>query len=88
MKAVEHVRAKGEGPSLIEAKTYRYFGHSHSDPRVYRTKEEEQHYKDLDPDQEAVTNELETVGMAFGQGGRRNERAVKEKLDTAMELQQ
>ena len=38
--AVERAR-KGEGPSLIEAKTYRWLGHSKSDPRVYRTKEEE-----------------------------------------------
>jgi TPP-dependent pyruvate/acetoin dehydrogenase alpha subunit len=47
-KAVNRAR-RGEGPSLIEAKTYRYFGHSHSDPRVYRTKEEEQSFKDRDP---------------------------------------
>ncbi len=40
---------EGKGPSIVEAKTYRYFGHSHSDPRAYRTKEEEQAYKDRDP---------------------------------------
>jgi pyruvate dehydrogenase E1 component alpha subunit len=31
---------KGEGPSLIEAKTYRWKGHWTGDPEVYRTKEE------------------------------------------------
>ena len=36
---------KGEGPSLIECKTYRYYGHSRSDPRKYRTKEEEAEWK-------------------------------------------
>jgi len=47
-KAVEHVRA-GNGPYLVEAKTYRYRGHSRSDPCAYRTKEEEKYYHDRDP---------------------------------------
>lgn len=43
-QAVERGR-KGEGPSLIELKTYRQNGHSKSDPRAYRTKEEEAEWK-------------------------------------------
>src|SRR5512136_3179653 len=44
------VRArKGQGPTIIEAKTYRWFGHSHSDPRAYRTREEEKMWRDRDP---------------------------------------
>ena len=46
--SAERVRAGG-GPELIECKTYRYRGHSRSDPRKYRTKEEEQHWRDRDP---------------------------------------
>jgi len=47
-EAVERAR-KGEGPSLIEAKTYRWLGHSKSDPRVYRTREEEEEWKQKCP---------------------------------------
>jgi pyruvate dehydrogenase E1 component alpha subunit len=40
---------RGDGPSLIEAKTYRYLGHSKSDKRAYRTREEEKEWKAKDP---------------------------------------
>ena len=39
----------GGGPTLIEAKTYRYKGHSKSDKQRYRTKEEVQEWQEKDP---------------------------------------
>ena len=39
----------GAGPIIVEVKTYRFRGHSMSDPAKYRTKEEVEQYKGLDP---------------------------------------
>jgi len=47
-KAAEYVRG-GNGPYFLEINTYRYRGHSVSDPAKYRTKEELEDYKDRDP---------------------------------------
>ncbi|HYJ38375.1 MAG TPA: pyruvate dehydrogenase (acetyl-transferring) E1 component subunit alpha [Chitinophagaceae bacterium] len=47
-RAVNRAR-EGDGPTLIEIKTYRYKGHSISDPQKYRTKEEVEEYKQKDP---------------------------------------
>lgn len=43
-QAVSNAR-KGKGPSLIEAKTYRFYGHHSNDPAQYRDKKEEEFYK-------------------------------------------
>ncbi len=47
-EAVQYTKS-GKGPVFIEAKTYRWLGHSKSDQRKYRTKEEEAKWKDRCP---------------------------------------
>jgi len=46
--AVERAR-RGEGPSLLDCKTYRYYGHFEGDPMVYRSVEEIEEWRKRDP---------------------------------------
>jgi 2-oxoisovalerate dehydrogenase E1 component len=71
--ALERARS-GEGPTLVECKTYRWYGHSRSDSREYRTKEEEQAWHDRDP--------LVTFGRRLVETGI----ATQEEVDKAEEL--
>jgi len=56
-RAAERARA-GEGPTFLEFRTYRYKGHSMSDPAKYRTKEELETYKQSDPIEQVRTTIL------------------------------
>jgi len=83
-KAAERAR-NGEGPSLIEAKTYRWYGHSHSDPRAYRTREEEADWKKRDPITVLKEN-LESVRMLTEAEFEKMEEAADVKLNHSMEF--
>ncbi len=67
--AMERAAARcrsGEGPVLIEASTYRYYGHSLSDPRnEYRTRDEEAAWRAIDPVEQLKRQMLE-AGIADG----------------------
>lgn len=72
-RAVKRGRA-GEGPTLLEIKTYRYKGHSMSDPQKYRSKEEVEEYKQRDPIETSKQKLLEEFGVSEAEIEAINER--------------
>lgn len=60
-QAVDRAR-RGEGPTLIEARCYRFRGHSMADPQTYRTKDEIEQYKQRDP-LEIMKGHMAKVGI-------------------------
>ena len=81
-KAAERCR-QGQGPTLIEAKTYRWYGHSHSDPRAYRTRDEEAAWKQRDPI-EGLRRNMEGLNMLSEAEFETIDAAVTAKLAAAM----
>lgn len=83
--------AKGEGPILLEFDTYRYYGHSLSDPRnEYRTREEEARWKAVDPVVTFRAQLLEAkimtekeLGALEAKVAARNARAARRAADAA-----
>ncbi|MFM7497415.1 MAG: pyruvate dehydrogenase (acetyl-transferring) E1 component subunit alpha [Bacteroidota bacterium] len=78
-RAVARARS-GEGPTLLEIRTYRYRGHSMSDPAKYRTKEEVEAYREQDPI-EQLKNRMMAEGLL-------NEEAydkLEEQIETSVQ---
>lgn len=84
--AVDRARSGG-GPTLVECETYRYYGHSHSDPRSYRTREEEAEFKGKDPIKQ-LNRDLSAIGFIDESAFEQLEEAVDNKLDEAMDFSQ
>ncbi len=66
--ALDQIR-EGNGPILLECKTYRFTGHSRSDARGYRTREEEEEWKARDP--------ITRLGEALVAAGRRTRQQLQ-----------
>ncbi len=84
-KVVEHVRA-GKGPYLMEVKTYRYRGHSMSDPAKYRSKEEVEDYKENRDPINTFSKNLEENGLVSEAAFKKIEDEVKAIVKEAEEF--
>ncbi len=74
---------KGEGPSLLDIRTYRYKGHSMSDPQKYRTKEEVAQYKERDPIQQIKKTIVEN-NMLDDAGFKKIDERVKQLVEESV----
>ncbi|WP_170455654.1 pyruvate dehydrogenase (acetyl-transferring) E1 component subunit alpha [Ruegeria arenilitoris] len=84
-KAVAHCRA-GKGPYILEVKTYRYRGHSMSDPAKYRTREEVQKVREQSDPIEHVRELLLTGKHATEDDLKAIDKEIKEVVNQAAEF--
>jgi len=83
-RAAAHIRA-GKGPYFLEIRTYRYKGHSVSDPAKYRTKEEVQSYQDRDP-LKMIEAKMLSEGIANDDEIQRIKDNIREEIDQAVDF--
>ncbi|ADI64108.1 pyruvate dehydrogenase (acetyl-transferring) E1 component subunit alpha [Trichormus azollae] len=83
-EAVARARA-GEGPTLIEAMTYRFRGHSLADPDELRSKEEKEYWFSRDPIKKLATYLVEQ-NLATGEELKAIEKKIQEVIDEAVKF--
>ena len=83
-KAADHARS-GKGPYLLDIRTYRYKGHSMSDPQKYRSKEEVNEYKEKDPLTQVLNTILEQ-GWLNEDGVKKTEAEIKALVDESVKF--
>jgi pyruvate dehydrogenase E1 component alpha subunit len=83
--AVAHCRA-GKGPYILEVKTYRYRGHSMSDPAKYRTREEVQKMREERDPIEAVRAQLLNHKLASEDDLKAIDKEIKEIVNASAEF--
>ena len=83
-EAVDRAR-NGQGPSIVEAKTYRWKGHSKSDAKKYRTREEEQEWRAKDPIAR-LRDVLIQEGLLTEDGAAEIKAAAKKEIEDSVEF--
>ena len=83
-RAAEHIRS-GKGPYFLEIKTYRYKGHSVSDPAKYRSKDEVKEYQGKDPIKVTEKTILEN-GIATEEEIEEIKNKIKQEIEEALQF--
>ncbi|KEO73145.1 pyruvate dehydrogenase (acetyl-transferring) E1 component subunit alpha [Anditalea andensis] len=83
-EAAERARS-GNGPTLLEFRTYRYKGHSMSDPQKYRTREEVEEYKGKDPIEQVKKTIIENQILSDDEIDEINKK-VKKQVEDAVKF--
>ena len=83
-RAADRARS-GEGPTYLEFRTYRYRGHSMSDPQKYRTKEEVEQYKQRDP-VESIKARILELGIATEADLEAIDKKIKATVDESVKF--
>lgn len=84
-EAVKYVRS-GKGPMLLEMKTYRYRGHSMSDPGNYRSKEEVSNMKELHDPIENLKNKLIKLNYATEEELKSIDQSIRKIVNDSVEF--
>lgn len=84
-EVVDYVRS-GKGPYLLEMKTYRYRGHSMSDPAKYRSKEEVQQYKEQKDPINSMKEWMVAEGIASEEDLKNIDKDIKALIAEAAEF--
>jgi pyruvate dehydrogenase E1 component alpha subunit len=87
LEAVEYVKS-GKGPMVLEMKTYRYRGHSMSDPAKYRSKEEVEQYKEQRDPIENLKAEMIKLGYLSEDDLKAIDKETKQIVNEAAEFAQ
>ncbi len=79
-EAVEHARS-GDGPIIVEAITYRYRGHSMSDPATYRTREEVDEWRTGRDPIARLQAQMVEAGLATEDGFKQKDKDIKKQVN-------
>ncbi len=79
-EAIEHARS-GQGPIIVEAITYRYRGHSMSDPATYRTREEVEEWRTGRDPIARLQQQMIDAGLATEEAFKEKDKAIKKEVN-------